>query len=261
MNSLNLQGISWNFFARDRCVSVSITQSRLIARGHHQRRLILFRVGSIPPKNYLFFFFSFFFFPLRGTRERHPIARRYSFSLSSAGSIRTQASSSSKIGVPLSILKVNEINHPAQRYIYIYIHTVSAALLLLLPLLFPIFSQLLAERAMADIVRLDMFTRDTARGNFWSDISYFLKIVKILHPYPILSLSRDFLILDVSSALKSSAFNPPQSLQDLTPIRSYVHSCSHSCSSTLYFLVIPLRVKQWRNIVFLFLIKVIYQKE
>lgn len=62
MNSLNLQGISWNFFARDRCVSVSITQSRLIARGHHQRRLILFRVGSIPPKNYLFFFFSFFFF-------------------------------------------------------------------------------------------------------------------------------------------------------------------------------------------------------
>lgn len=123
MNSLNLQGISWNFFARDRCVSVSITQSRLIARGHHQRRLILFRVGSIPPKNYLFFFFSFFFFPLRGTRERHPIARRYSFSLSSAGSIRTQASSSSKIGVPLSILKVNEINHPARRYIYIYIHT------------------------------------------------------------------------------------------------------------------------------------------
>lgn len=55
MNSLNLQGIFWNFFARDRCVSVSITQSRLIARGHHQRRLILFRVGSIPPKNYLFF--------------------------------------------------------------------------------------------------------------------------------------------------------------------------------------------------------------
>lgn len=54
---------------------------------------------------------------------------------------------------------------------------------------------------MADIVRLDMFTRNTARGNFWSDISYFLKIVKILHPYPILSLSRDFLILDVSSAL------------------------------------------------------------
>ena len=92
MNSLNLQGISWNFFARDRCVSVSITQSRLIARGHHQLRLILFRVGSIPRPRITFFFFFFFFTPWNERASSH----RYSFSLSSAGSIRTPASSSVK---------------------------------------------------------------------------------------------------------------------------------------------------------------------
>ena len=128
MNSLNLQGISWNFFARDRCVSVSITQSRLIARGHHQLRLILFRVGSIPRPRITFFFF--FFSSLRGTRERHPIAIRSLYH--PPAPLEPRQVPPSKIGVPLSILKVNEINHPAPRYIYIHTASSTSALLFLL---------------------------------------------------------------------------------------------------------------------------------
>lgn len=68
--------------AGDHCVSVSITQSRLIARGH-QRRLILFRIGSIPRKNYGPLFSSFM--------KREQLHRSLFVSLSSAGSIRTTA--------------------------------------------------------------------------------------------------------------------------------------------------------------------------
>lgn len=74
---------------------------------------------------------------------------------------------------------------------------------------------------MADIVRTRYVYTWYSQGQFariweWSDISCFLKIVKIPR---IRYYLFDFLILDVSSAL-----NPPQSLRDLTPIRSYVHS-------------------------------------
>ena len=74
---------------------------------------------------------------------------------------------------------------------------------------------------MADIVRARYVYTWYSQGQFariweWSDISCFLKIVKIPR---IRYYLFDFLILDVSSAL-----NPPQSLRDLTPIRSYVHS-------------------------------------
>lgn len=75
----------------------------------------------------------------------------------------------SKIGVPLSILKVNEINHPARRYIYIYTYRFlhfCCSPPLPLPPLSPsphIFTVINGE--MADIVRLDMFTRDTQRGS------------------------------------------------------------------------------------------------
>lgn len=74
---------------------------------------------------------------------------------------------------------------------------------------------------MADIVRARYVYTWFSQGQFariweWSDISCFLKIVKIPR---IRYYLFDFLILDVSSAL-----NPSQSLRDLTPIRSYVHS-------------------------------------
>lgn len=89
------------------------------------------------------------------------------------------------------------------------------------------------------IARLDMFTRDTAGAicgfGKRATSSPRLKNCKNSTSYPVLSLSRYFLILDVSSTLKSPTFNPSQSLQDLTPIRSYAHSCSHSYSSRALF--------------------------
>lgn len=124
----------------------------------------------------------------------------------------------SKIGVPLSILKVNEINHPARRYIYIYTHTASstsAALLLLLfllSLLLLTFSQLLTERwrISSDSICLHVIHSE---GQF-ADLGmerHLLLLKNCKNSTSVLSLSRDFLILDVSSALKSSPFNPSQS--------------------------------------------------
>lgn len=199
MNSLNLQGISWNFFARDRCVSVSITQSRLIARGHHQRRLILFRVGSIPPKNYLFFFFLFFFFHFVERESVIPSLAVIRSLYHPPAPLEPRQVPRQRLAFHYRSLKSTKLIIQLED-IYIYIHTYRFCCSpppppSPLPHIFTVIS------GESDIVRLDMFTRNTARGNFWSDISYFLKIVKILHPYPILSLSRDFLILDVSSAL------------------------------------------------------------
>lgn len=124
----------------------------------------------------------------------------------------------SKIGVPLSILKVNEINHPARRYIYIYTHTASstsAALLLLLfllSLLLLTFSQLLTERwrISSDSICLHVIHSE---GQF-ADLGmerHLLLLKNCKNSTSVISLSRDFLILDVSSALKSSPFNPFQS--------------------------------------------------
>lgn len=121
----------------------------------------------------------------------------------------------SKIGVPLSILKVNEINHPARRYIYIYTYRFLHFCCSPPPPLPPlspsphIFTVINGE--MADIVRLDMFTRDTQRGSICGMERHLLLLKNCKNSTSVLSLSRDFLILDVSSALKSSPFNPSQS--------------------------------------------------
>lgn len=90
--------------AGDHCVSVSITESRLIARGHQSPfNSISCRIHSTEELRGRFSFF-------------HPrsIARVTRSSI--VVSIRTGRVLPSRIGVPLSIPEVNEINHPARGY-------------------------------------------------------------------------------------------------------------------------------------------------